>query len=175
MPAREIILYGRSFNTLPSLILSDTFILDRIHKLLTVAETFEMDYGVSVLDARTRIIANDLRGSNFLSSTGHATCTRHVCVAKFVFRCPSARSFVENSSTHVAGMFSLTRLRNSTLLTTRESEAVPLLETAERYLGNQFRLKGDFSTRAFYAALKRYIPALSGLYSNVLFTTWAKF
>lgn len=171
MSAREIVLYSRSCNILSGLVLSDTSFIDNLRTLLTFAKTFEMDYGVRFVDARTKDIADDLKAANFLSGASHSSCMRHVRVAKFMVRCPTCLQYVEKCLPETFGIthFDDWRLRSSI-----DADAVLLIQAAESYLLNPARPKGEFPVRPFYAAAKRYLNALHTVYAEVACSNGSK-
>lgn len=66
MAASEIFIYGRSCNTLPCLVLSDSKFLDVSKTTLTVAKTMELEFSFPFIEAKTEDIEADLKGSSFL-------------------------------------------------------------------------------------------------------------
>lgn len=164
MSPREVILYSRSCNNPAELVLLEQRFPDTLRSLMVFTTTFEIDYRVTFVEAKTADIAQNVLVSNIVPDSSLARYMRHARIAKFVQR--KRLSFEYYAST-AASTFGVTHLDDKRLALCSDSDAVLLFKAASVSVLNQARPKGYFPCRPFYFAADRLAQALHALLIDI--------
>lgn len=164
MTPREIVIYSRSRNTLPGLVLSNPKFLNVSKTMLTSAEPLEVEYCFPIIDAKTDDIAVDLRGTNFLLGASSASCKRHIGIIETILQWHEAVEFVWDDAPDV---ICTTHLDDKKLAISRDADTLLLLPAGPHYLSNTDRQKRTFPVHVFHKAEAQYVSALGVLFWDV--------
>ena len=113
----EILKHGQLLNTATSHSLPCTTFLDILRTVISYANSFEAEYHVPFVEARTRDIQDDLVAANFIPRASVSTYRRYIHVAKLCCRYTWLPNLIEslNNRVPLQGNTSTTRLTVSHL------------------------------------------------------------
>ena len=166
----EVLMLSSSENNVSVLVLETTSVVDILKTIDSYATVFNKSYNLSFVEAKTSLIFQDMKATNFLGTMSDTTIKRYIRWSKAIMPYTRVKEFLYSSECTFANqtrgkLNNITYINEYELFNSNEEEMFFMLKCAEAFFSSSKGKK--FYAKPFYLMCKFNMDRLRRVYNNI--------